>query len=227
MTYYGVHVIHQLTQAGRTLVAVLLNCKTEALQPLIPPGLDALRSCVGLLRRFSGRYVCGLRSGDLMEEFCRLTQIPLDPPRETPETNGNANARPPWIRPVRKKSVAATASASASAARRSRSAESPSQKSGSGSSRSPEAFSPSDFLQQTSTPEYAQGFPEMDAMGLGVGGGDPRMYAEVLAMFNDGAADGAHMFSPSEYDGQGHGVDGVGGFNGGSPSLFKLGVTSP
>ncbi|KAJ7100833.1 fungal-specific transcription factor domain-containing protein [Mycena belliarum] len=71
MTYYGVHVIHQLTQAGRTLVAVLLNCKTEALQPLIPPGLDALRSCVGLLRRFSGRYVCGLRSGDLMEEFCR------------------------------------------------------------------------------------------------------------------------------------------------------------
>lgn len=67
----GVHVIHQLTQAGRTLVAILLCCKTEALQQLIPPGLDALRSCIGLLRRFSGRYVCGLRSGDLMEEFCR------------------------------------------------------------------------------------------------------------------------------------------------------------
>ncbi|KAF7369274.1 P-type phospholipid transporter [Mycena venus] len=219
MTYYGVHVIHQLTQAGRTLVAVLLNCKTEALQPLIPPGLDALRSCVGLLRRFSGRYVCGLRSGDLMEEFCRLTQIPLDPPREATETNTNANARPPWIRPVRKKSVAA----SSSLARRSRSAESPSQKSGS----SPEGFSPSDFMQQSSTPEYAQGFPEMDTMGMGVGvgGGDPRMYADVLAMFNDGAADGGHMFPPSDYDGQGNGVDGP--FNGGSPSLFKLGVTSP
>lgn len=67
----GVHVIHQLTQAGRTLVAILLCCKSEALQPLIPPGLEALRSCITLLRRFSGRYICGLRSGDLMEEFCR------------------------------------------------------------------------------------------------------------------------------------------------------------
>ena len=67
----GVHVIHQLTQAGRTLVAVLLCCKPDAMQHLIPTGLDALRSCIGLLRRFSGRYVCGLRSGDLMEEFCR------------------------------------------------------------------------------------------------------------------------------------------------------------
>jgi hypothetical protein len=67
----GVHVIHQLTQAGRTLVAILLCCKSDALQSLIPPGLDALRSCITLLRRFSGRYICGLRSGDLMEEFCR------------------------------------------------------------------------------------------------------------------------------------------------------------
>ncbi|KAJ6607680.1 fungal-specific transcription factor domain-containing protein [Mycena sp. CBHHK59/15] len=233
MTYYGVHVIHQLTQAGRTLVAVLLNCKTEALQPLIPPGLDALRSCVGLLRRFSGRYVCGLRSGDLMEEFCRLTQIPLDAPRENPETN--TNARPPWIRPVRKKSVAAT-----TAARRSRSAESPSQKSG--SSQSPEAFSPSDFFTTdpqppAPAPEYGQqqtSFPDMDAMGMN---GDPRMYAEVLAMFGDGAADG-HMFSPTDYDAaQGMGGGAVGGgaggaFGAGSPaSLFKMDVgglvTSP
>ncbi|KAF7377418.1 putative transcriptional regulatory protein C3C7.04 [Mycena sanguinolenta] len=229
MTYYGVHVIHQLTQAGRTLVAVLLNCNSEALQPLIPPGLDALRSCVGLLRRFSGRYVCGLRSGDLMEEFCRLTQIPLDAPRETPETNTSANARPPWIRPVRKKSVAAAASASASAARRSKSAEDGvSQHSGS----SPEAFSPSDFLQQRATPEYVQGFSEMDTMGIGAGvpggnGGDARMFAEVLAMFNDSPSDGPHHFlSPSEYDTQGHGgVDTA--FNGGSPGMFKLGVTSP
>lgn len=67
----GVHVIHQLTAAGRTLVAILLNCHADMLRPLIAPALDGLRSCVGLLRRFSGRYVCGLRSGDLMEEFCR------------------------------------------------------------------------------------------------------------------------------------------------------------
>ncbi|KAJ7182904.1 fungal-specific transcription factor domain-containing protein [Mycena crocata] len=259
MTYYGVHVIHQLTQAGRTLVAVLLNCKTEALAPLIPPGLDALRSCVGLLRRFSGRYVCGLRSGDLMEEFCRLTQIPLDAPRDTPDTN----ARPPWIRPVRKKSVAAAAAAGAEAARRSRSAESPAQKST--GSRSPEAFSPSDFFATSPNAggegEYGgagqqgqpqTGFPEMDALGLGLGGGggDPRMYAEVMAMFADGpgagfgeaGGDGVPMFTPTEYDidGRGHGMrpgpghgdtgDGV-LFNGnGSPtSLFKMGglVTSP
>ena len=63
--------IHQLTQAGRTLVAVLLGYKSEDIQPLLAPSLEALRSCVGLLRRFSGRYVCGLRSGDLIEEFCR------------------------------------------------------------------------------------------------------------------------------------------------------------
>jgi len=103
MTYYGVHVIHQLTQAGRALIAILLNCKTEDLQPLVPPSLDALRSCVGLLRRFSGRYVCGLRSGDLIEEFCRLTRIPLDAPVRA----DSAHSRPPWIRPVRKKTPSA------------------------------------------------------------------------------------------------------------------------
>ncbi|KAL1742740.1 fungal-specific transcription factor domain-containing protein [Schizophyllum fasciatum] len=120
MTYYGVHVIHQLTQAGRTLVAVLLNCKCDCgrqgeapseanparpncrcgLEHLIPSAMDALRSCVGLLRRFSGRYVCGLRSGDLMEEFCRLTGIPL----ESSHRQDGEDNRPAWIRPVRKKS---------------------------------------------------------------------------------------------------------------------------
>ncbi|CCM05299.1 uncharacterized protein FIBRA_07513 [Fibroporia radiculosa] len=101
MTYYGVHVIHQLTAAGRTLVAVLLCCHQELMQPLIAPGLEALRSCVGLLKRFSGRYVCGQRSGDLMEEFCRLTQIPLDASRSL-DAPGTSN-RPPWVRPARKK----------------------------------------------------------------------------------------------------------------------------
>ncbi|KAG5734630.1 Transcriptional activator protein acu-15 [Termitomyces sp. T112] len=128
MTYYGVHVIHQLTQAGRTLVAILLSCKTEELQHLIPPGLDALRSCVGLLRRFSGRYVCGLRSGDLMEEFCRLTHIPL----ETTQREPNASNRPPWIRPVRKKSAARSVGTA--------NTDSPPQHS------SPEGFSTTDFF---------------------------------------------------------------------------------
>ena len=67
----GVHVIHQLTQAGRTLIGFFLSCQADVLQPLIAPALDGLRSCVGLLRRFSGRYVCGQRSCDMMEEFCR------------------------------------------------------------------------------------------------------------------------------------------------------------
>ncbi|RDX49460.1 hypothetical protein OH76DRAFT_1403691 [Lentinus brumalis] len=104
MTYYGVHVIHQLTAAGRTLVAMLLNCHSDSLRPLIPPALDALRSCVGLLRRFSGRYICGQRSGDLMEEFCRITQIPLEaPPRQ--QEGPAPSTRPPWVRPVRKKAM--------------------------------------------------------------------------------------------------------------------------
>ncbi|KAL0581268.1 hypothetical protein V5O48_000751 [Marasmius crinis-equi] len=134
MTYYGVHVIHQLTQAGRTLVAVLLCCKSETMQPLIPPGLEALRSCVGLLRRFSGRYVCGLRSGDLLEEFCRLTQIPLEPSRtESPQDN----ARPAWIRPVRKKTVSSVTRSS---------------QSGESHHSSPEAFSPSDFFAADTKP---------------------------------------------------------------------------
>lgn len=67
----GVHVIHQLAQAGRTLVAVVLNCKTPDFAHLIAPATEGLRSCVGLLRRFSGRYLCGLRSADIIEEFCR------------------------------------------------------------------------------------------------------------------------------------------------------------
>ena len=67
----GVHVIHQLTQAGRTLIGFLLNCQSDILRPLIAPALDGLRSCVGLLRRFSDRYICGQRSCDMMEEFCR------------------------------------------------------------------------------------------------------------------------------------------------------------
>lgn len=71
----GVHVIHQLAQAGRTLVAVVLNCKTPDFAHLIAPATEGLRSCVGLLRRFSGRYLCGLRSADIIEEFCRSRSL--------------------------------------------------------------------------------------------------------------------------------------------------------
>ncbi|BEJ16489.1 hypothetical protein CspHIS471_0510940 [Cutaneotrichosporon sp. HIS471] len=100
MTYYGVHVIHQLAQAGRTLVAVILNCKNPEFRPLISPSIEGLRSCVGLLRRFSGRYLCGLRSADIIDEFCRVCNIPVDSPR-VPDSAGRPS--PAWLRPVRKR----------------------------------------------------------------------------------------------------------------------------
>lgn len=68
--------IHQLAQAGRTLVAVILNCRNTDFRPLIASSIEGLRSCVGLLRRFSGRYLCGLRSADIIDEFCRSESLP-------------------------------------------------------------------------------------------------------------------------------------------------------
>jgi len=198
MTYYGVHVIHQLTQAGRTLLAILINCKSEKLQPLIQPALETLRSCVGLLRRFSGRYVCGQRSGDLMEEFCRLTQIPLEPSHSDSEEQ--ANTRPPWIRPVRKKT--------------------PNMAKGTGSDgsshhSSPEAFSPSEFFVDpgvgiTSAQPFTAGhylgrrssltlpsFLDTAAATMEV---DPSIYmsspAEVMSMLGDGSVDVSTIFTP-------------------------------
>ncbi|WVQ78679.1 hypothetical protein IAT38_000766 [Cryptococcus sp. DSM 104549] len=100
MTYYGVHVIHQLAQAGRTLVAVILNCRDTNFRPIIAPSIEGLRSCVGLLRRFSGRYLCGLRSADIIDEFCRICNIPVDSPR-VPDSAGRPS--PAWLRPVRKR----------------------------------------------------------------------------------------------------------------------------
>ncbi|EIW69098.1 hypothetical protein TREMEDRAFT_11471, partial [Tremella mesenterica DSM 1558] len=100
MTYYGVHVIHQLAQAGRTLVAVVLNCRNADFRPLIAPSIDGLRSCVGLLRRFSGRYLCGLRSADIIDEFCRICNIPVDSPRVP---DGTGRPSPAWLRPVRRR----------------------------------------------------------------------------------------------------------------------------
>lgn len=76
MGFFGVAVIHQVNQAGRTLVAVLLNCKSPLTQGMLTePAMEALRSCLVLLRRFSVRYLCGLRSADLIEEFCRGTWV--------------------------------------------------------------------------------------------------------------------------------------------------------
>ncbi|KAG6909761.1 hypothetical protein DXG01_015477 [Tephrocybe rancida] len=224
MTYYGVHVIHQLTQAGRTLVAILLSCKTEELQHLIPPGLETLRSCVGLLRRFSGRYVCGLRSGDLMEEFCRRKQFPSLPselylpfrystltvtqiPLETTRKEPTANNRPPWIRPVRKKGASRSASTTT---------DSPPQQ-----HSSPESFSPSDFFSenpkngplfsgplaasttaaspmshpQTFTPGNQSQAPFMD-MPMDMIREDSTMYMspDMMALFDEGV-DTQHLFS--------------------------------
>ncbi|KAF9238254.1 fungal-specific transcription factor domain-containing protein [Melanogaster broomeanus] len=207
MTYYGVHVIHQLTQAGRTLVALLINCKTEALQQLIQPALDALRSCIRLLRRFSGRYVCGQRSGDLMEEFCRITQIPLEPSRT--DSREQSNSRPPWIRPIRKKTpntVKGTGS------------------DGSSHHGSPEAFTPSEFFVDptsglTSPQAVSQAFPSTPGSSTGPYSlnatrrsslslpsfldtsnvMDPAMYmsspTEVMSMFTDHPVDVSSIFS--------------------------------
>ncbi|KZS87357.1 hypothetical protein SISNIDRAFT_460970 [Sistotremastrum niveocremeum HHB9708] len=197
MTYYGVHVIHQLTQAGRTLVAVLLNCKTEDLSPLIGPSLDALKSCVGLLRRFSARYVCGLRNGDLIEEFCRLTRIPLEP------TQLYSNpSRPPWLRPVPKKQ---------STARSPTSNDSPQ------SSGGPSPSAAVDTLFSSSSPGFnpttltAEPSSSTD-LGSATNGAGPQSFlepvnmqdpgsmssAEFMAMLNDpsGIFDLSNMFHP-------------------------------
>ncbi|KAH9913695.1 fungal-specific transcription factor domain-containing protein [Epithele typhae] len=158
MTYYGVHVIHQLTAAGRTLVAMLLNCHSDTLRPLIPPALEALRSCVGLLRRFSGRYICGQRSGDLMEEFCRITQIPLETMPRQPQDGTAPTNRPPWVRPVRKK----TSSTARSPA---------------GSGDSPLGHgSPDDLAQQASTPTPASAFADP----LGSPGAQAQAFAQTF-----------------------------------------------
>ncbi|RDB16620.1 putative transcriptional regulatory protein C3C7.04 [Hypsizygus marmoreus] len=187
MTYYGVHVIHQLTQAGRTLVAILLSCKTEELQHLIPPGLDALRSCVGLLRRFSGRYVCGLRSGDLMEEFCRLTQIPLETTTTRQDAPPQISNRPPWIRPVRKKAP--------SVPRSNISTDSPPQHS------SPESFSASEFF------DVGAGV----GVGVGAGGG----FRPATNGYASSSANGGGEFMDTSGGMVGVGVVGGGG-NGGA-----------
>lgn len=113
MTYYGIHVIHQLTQAGRTIIAVLLNCTSPPLQHLIPTSMNALRSCVALLGQFSGRYLCGLRSCDIIEEFCRVAGVPLDVPHR-PGPQDRKTPRLPWLRPVRRKTPSSTRSQSVS-----------------------------------------------------------------------------------------------------------------
>jgi hypothetical protein len=85
MGFFGVAVIHHVNQAGRTLVAVLLNAKSPLTQSMLAePALEALRSCLVLLRRFSVRYLCGLRSADLIEEFCRGPSLPPSVPPSRP-----------------------------------------------------------------------------------------------------------------------------------------------
>jgi hypothetical protein len=67
----GIHVVHQLTQTGRTLVAIFLECRNDdRLKDLVPSILEGLRSTFSLLRHFSGRYICGMRATDMMEEVC-------------------------------------------------------------------------------------------------------------------------------------------------------------
>lgn len=100
-------------------MAVILNCRNADFRPLIASSIEGLRSCVGLLRRFSGRYLCGLRSADIIDEFCRsefsgslcghhtgvkadhaVCNIPVDSPRVP---DGTGRPSPAWLRPVRKR----------------------------------------------------------------------------------------------------------------------------
>ncbi|TIB28757.1 hypothetical protein E3P86_03806 [Wallemia ichthyophaga] len=127
LTHYGVHVIHQLTQAGRTLVAVVLHSRRSASSAgsgsdgeggsasgsknrsspntHIAVSLEALRVAVGLLRQFAIRYGCGARSVDVLVEFCRVCHIPVhecDQEQEQEQSqslasNSSGNA---WLRPV-------------------------------------------------------------------------------------------------------------------------------
>ncbi|OSX62312.1 hypothetical protein POSPLADRAFT_1143806 [Postia placenta MAD-698-R-SB12] len=240
MTYYGVHVIHQLTAAGRTLVAVLLCCHPERMQPLIGPGLEALRSCVGLLKRFSGRYVCGQRSGDLMEEFCRLTQIPLDSNRG--DGSGSSGTpgpshRPPWVRPARKKTPSNARSPA-------NSADSPSH-AGSpeefpapdpfldlrGTSQEPAPFSPS---SNPSTQGVAHALSQaafggslatfMDSSNaMDIMPSENAISPDLLALFNDGSVDMASLLMSPHLGGS---SDTPGGFYGLTPTPSGSGPVS-
>ncbi|TIB79236.1 hypothetical protein E3Q23_00342 [Wallemia mellicola] len=101
LTHYGVHVIHQLTQAGRTLVAVVLQSRKNKEKSSMSVSLEGLRVAVGLLRQFAIRYGCGTRSSDVLVEFCRVCQIPVEDEAHIPSI-GQA-----WLRPVPLKSETA------------------------------------------------------------------------------------------------------------------------
>jgi len=155
-----------------------------------------------------------------MEEFCRLTNIPVETSGQ--DEPGRAS-RPPWIRPVRKKAP--------SLARSNQSSDSPPHHS------SPEAFSPSDFFVEPpssvfppSTPSSTSGCsqppnavpsPPQYVNGNGTAahaqtqtnnstymdmsgdmGMDSQMYmfpGEMMALFNDGAVDVGQLFPSVEY----------------------------
>lgn len=135
-----------------------------------------------------------------------MTEIPLEPIGPDAATD---NTRPPWLRPVRKKTP--------SAPRSTHSGESPSQHS------SPEAFSPSDFFADpnTSYPQAstsASGIPTprqyqngngngntqqntSPFMGMDISREDGGIYmspTEAMALFNDSGVDVGSLFS-SEY----------------------------
>ena len=166
-----------------------------------------------------------------------VTQIPLEPAgRGALDQDQN---RPPWIRPVRKKSSAP------------RSNDSVSQHS------SPEGFSPSEFFidmntpQTGSKPDFGQSSnsvhsstasnqgalnssttppPFMDTSS-GMSMDDATMYmspAEVLALFNDGGVDMASLFPPtSEYLHSTPSQDGIGSRSYDPSSPFGKTINGP
>ncbi|OBZ78049.1 hypothetical protein A0H81_01673 [Grifola frondosa] len=132
-----------------------------------------------------------------MEEFCRLTQIPLE--CSHPQDLPGSSSRPPWVRPVRKKTPSVARSPA-------NSAESPSHHG------SPEDYQPTDaFLDlsggspQTPAAPFSPTIPGayglsgpsgpsfMDSPGaMNMMSQDSAMSmspADILALFNDGTVD--------------------------------------
>ena len=172
-----------------------------------------------------------------------VTQIPLEssPRQDSPPHS----SRPPWIRPIRKKTP--------SVPRSNHSAESVSQHS------SPEAFTPSEYFVDAPKPvqSYPSGPPSTSTVQptpigpslpppqyLNGGGGppagpssfintsggmamdvvrqDPQMYmspADVMALFNDGNVDVGSLFSPEFVQAQQ--ADMAGGNGGGGGTVFN------
>ncbi|KAK4700113.1 hypothetical protein P7C70_g6140, partial [Phenoliferia sp. Uapishka_3] len=78
LRFFGVHAIAQLTQAGSSLIGVILHTQ-RASNPrerqLAIIGSEGLAGCVGVLRHLGERRPAGTRSADILEEFARASGV--------------------------------------------------------------------------------------------------------------------------------------------------------